>query len=181
MIARFTLRDVVFLAVVAACLLAVSFLVVPLVISLPIPHMHSLAPSPFYGLLLTIALLKVRKPGALFVVAILTGLVMLMMAWVVFAVNVVAGTLAELIALAVFRSYQRNQAVLLAAGLYVPLTVLVGLGIGAVVGGPTIAQFLANPWLIIPILSGTIILSFAGAWAGLRLGQEFRVAGVLRA
>ena len=181
MIARFTLRDVVFLAVIAACLLAISFIVVSLVIGLQFPGMHSLAPSPFYGLLLTIALLKVRKPGALFVVAILTGLVMLMMAWVVFAVNVVAGTLAELIALAAFRSYQRNEAVLLAAGLYMPLTVLVGLGIGAVVGGPTIAQFLMNPWLIVPVLGATALLSFIGAWAGLRLGQELRVAGVLRA
>jgi energy-coupling factor transport system substrate-specific component len=181
MIARLTLRDVVFLAVVAACLLAVSFLVVPLVISLPIPGIRSLAPSPFYGLLLAVALLKVRQPGTLFVVVSLVGLVLLMMAWVMFAVNVIAGALAELIVLAVFRSYQRNQAVLLAAGLYMPLTVLVSLGIGAVVGGPTIAQFLMNPWLIVPVLGATALLSFIGAWAGLRLGQELRVAGVLRA
>jgi len=59
--------------------------------------------------------------------------------------------------------------------------VLVSLGIGAVVGGPTIAQFLMNPWLIVPVLGATALLSFIGAWAGLRLGQELRVAGVLRA
>lgn len=181
MIARLTLRDVVFLAVVAACLLAISFLIVPLVIAIPIPGIRSLAPSFFYGLLLAVALLKVRQPGALFVVVFFVGLVLLMMAWVMFAVNVISGALAELIALAVFRSYQRNQAVMLAAGLYMPLTVLVSLGIGAVVGGPTIAQFLMNPWLILPILSATALLSFAGVWAGLRLGQELRVAGVLRA
>lgn len=181
MFVRFALRDVVFLAVAAACLLAVSFLVVPLVIALPIPGIRSLAPSLFYGLLLAVALLKVRQPGALVIVVFFVGLVLLMMSWIMFATNVIAGLLAELIALAVFRSYQRTSAVLLAAGLYMPLTALVSLGIGAVVGGPTIAQFLANPWVFAPILGGTALLSFAGAWMGLRLGQELRVAGVLRA
>lgn len=181
MFARLTLRDVVLLAVVAACLLAVSFLVVPLVVALPIPGIRSLAPSLFYGLLLAVALLKVRQPGTLVVVVFFVGLVLLMMSWVMFATNVIAGVLAEVIALALFRSYQRTNAVLLASGLYMPLTVLASLGIGAVIGGPMIAQFLANPWVFVPVLGGTTLLSFAGAWIGLRLGQELRVAGVLRA
>ncbi|MDW8233537.1 MAG: MptD family putative ECF transporter S component, partial [Roseiflexaceae bacterium] len=108
MFARFALRDVVFLAVAAACLLAVSFLVVPLVIALPIPGIRSLAPSLFYGLLLAVALLKVRQPGTLVIVVFFVGLVLLMMSWVMFATNVIAGVLAEAIALAVFRSYQRT-------------------------------------------------------------------------
>ncbi len=175
-----TTRDVVFLAVIAACVTAAGMVVVPLVGAAPLPGMRALVAAFFYGFFLAIGLLKVRKRGAVFLVALFNGLVLLMMSWLMLANNLVAGLATELLVLAVFRDYQSEKAILLGAGTYICMSLPASFLMAAWLGGPAIGRFLTHPAVVAPIFLGTAALSFGGAWAGLKLGRELIKAGVIK-
>ncbi|UNC92070.1 hypothetical protein [Candidatus Contubernalis alkaliaceticus] len=60
---KFTLKDIVFAAIVAAAMNVLSFVTVPLVVALPIPGIRLVVVAPFYGLLLALALMRIKKTG----------------------------------------------------------------------------------------------------------------------
>ena len=175
-----TTRDMVFLAIIAACVTVAGFVMVPLVGMVPLPGMRSLAAAFFYGFFLALGLLKVRKTGAVFLVALLNGLVLLMMSWVMLANNIVAGLLTELLVLAVFRGYGSDRAVLVGAGSYICMSLPASFLLAAWLGGPMLGRFLTHPAVVVLIFSATALLSFGGAWAGLKVGRELVKAGVIR-
>ncbi len=172
--------DIVFLAIIAACVTIIGFVTVPLVLAIPIPGIRSLAPAFFYGILMAIGLMKVRKIGSLFLIALFNGLVLLMMSWVMFANNLLAGLIAELLVLLIFKSYDVERAVFIGAGLYMPLTIPVSLLITAWAGGAGMQRLITDPFVICGVLLGTGILSFVGAFVGIKIGRELKKAGVLK-
>lgn len=174
------LRDVIFLAIVAAAVTLVGFVTVPLVLAIPIPGIRSVPAAFFYGLLMAISALRVRKIGSIFMVALLNGLVLLMMSWIMLANNVIAALLAEAIVWMIFKNYEKDSAVLLAAGLYMPLTIPAGFLIALWIGGDHLGKYLAIPWLVLLMVLATAALSFAGAFAGLKIGKELKKAGVFK-
>ena len=175
-----TTRDIVFLAVTAACMTAAGFVVVPLVGMAPLPGMRALAAAFFYGFFLVIGLLKVRKRGSVFLPALFNGLVLLMMSWLMLANNLIAGLLTELLVLVVFRDYKTDRAVLFGGGLYMCLSLPASFLMAAWLGGPMIGRMVAQPVLVGLVFAGTAALSFAGAWAGLKVGRELIKAGVIK-
>jgi len=177
---NFKLGDFVFLAIIAACVTLAALLTKPLVIAIPIPGIRSMAPAFFYGLFMAVGALKVRKPGSIFLVALFNGMVLLMMSWIMFVNNLLAGLLAEGLALLIFRSYRHNRAVVLGAGVYMVLTVPVSFLLVAWAGGDVVRQFLVNPYLVAGILLATALLSFGGALAGVKIGMELTRAGILK-
>jgi energy-coupling factor transport system substrate-specific component len=174
-------RDIVFLAIIAAALTLVGFVTIPLVLAIPIPGVRSVPAAAFYGLFLAIGALKVRKPGSIFIAVTLNGLVLLMMSWIMFLNNVIAGLVVELIVWLIFRGYQRDGAVLLGAGLYMPLTIPANLAIAVFIGGEYLGKYLTTPWLVALMVLAAAALSFGGAVAGVRIGKELHKAGVLKA
>lgn len=177
---RLTLGDFVFLAVIGACVTLAGLLTKPLVMAIPIPGIRSMAPAFFYGLFLAIAALKVRKTGSIFLVALFNGVVLLMMSWVMFANNLLAGLLAEAVARAGGKDYRHPRAIVLGAGSYMVFTVPVSFLLVAWAGGEVVGQLVANPWLVLAVLLATAALSFGGAAAGMRIGLELTRAGILR-
>lgn len=175
-----TIRDIVFLAVIAACMTAAGMVVVPLAGAAPLPGMRSLAAAFFYGFFLAIGLLKVRKPGGVFLAALFNGLVLLMMSWLMLANNLIAALATELVVLIFFRGYQSEKAVFLGAGLFMCMSLPASFLMAAWLGGPMIGRFLTHPGVVIPVFMGTAALSFGGAWAGLKVGRELVKAGVIK-
>ena len=173
-------RDIVFLAIVAACVTAAGFVMVPLVGAMPLPGMRSMAAAFFYGFFICIGLLKVRKQGAVFLVALFNGLVLLMMSWLMLANNIIAALLTELLVLIFFRDFRTDRAVLFGAGLYMCMSLPASLIMAGWLGGPMIAKFLAKPGVVGLIFLATAALSFGGAWCGLRIGRELAKAGLIR-
>ena len=175
-----TTRDIVFLAIVAACVTAAGFVVVPLVGAVPLPGMRSLAAAFFYGFFISIGLLKVRKRGAILLVALFNGLVLLMMSWLMLANNIMAALLTELVVLIVFRNYNNDKAVFLGAGLYMCMSLPASFFLAAWLGGPMIGRYLTHPLPVGLIFLGTAALSFGGAWTGLKIGRELAKAGLIK-
>ena len=74
-----TLKDLVFLAVLSVVLTLAGMLTMPIVMALPVFGLRNAAAAVLYGLFLSIGLLKVRKPGALLLLAFFNGAVLLFM------------------------------------------------------------------------------------------------------
>jgi energy-coupling factor transport system substrate-specific component len=176
---RFTVRDIVFLAVLAAALTIVGALTMPLAMTITLFGVRNAAAAAFYGMFCAIGLMKVRKPGALILVGIFNGAVLLMMSPVMFFNNVFASLLAEGIALLIFRSYQQDKAVITAAGLLIPLTLPLSLLFGMLLNGQTLAELVTDPYVSLFICMLAVTLSLMGSFLGWKIGTELKKAGKL--
>lgn len=177
----FELKEVVFIALIAAALTVSGFLVVPLVIAIPIPGIRSIPPAVFYGFFMCIGLLKTRKPGTITIIAILNGLVLLMMSYLMFLNNLVAALVTEVVVFGVFRSYRSNAAIVTAATLYMPLTIPANVLVTYLLGGEVMGRFFSQPFVLVLILVITALLSFVGSMAAIKLGNELIRAGKFNA
>jgi energy-coupling factor transport system substrate-specific component len=176
---KFTVRDIVFLAILAATLTIVGALTMPLAMTVSLFGVRNAAAAAFYGLFGAIGLMKVRKPGALVLIGIFNGVILLMMAPVMFFNNLFGSLLAEIIALLIFRGYQRDVAASFAAGLFIPLTLPLSLLFGMLLNGQTLAQLITEPRVSLFICAAAVLLSFLGSFIGWKISSELRKAGKL--
>ncbi|MDO5696069.1 MAG: MptD family putative ECF transporter S component [Eubacteriales bacterium] len=179
MFKKFTVKDIVFLAIFSAVLLAVGGLVMPLVMFTHIYALRQLVSAPLFALFCIIAIYKVPKPGALSIIGLITGLVLSFMSPIMFFNNFFGAVIAELITLLIFRSYEKPAAPVLAAGLYIPLTLPITLVSTQIMKGKSIAEQINDPMQTVWIVIGTFILSFLGAFIGKKIAKELRKAGKL--
>lgn len=177
---RYTVKDVVFLAILAAVLTITGMLTMPLVMTATLFGARNAAAAIFYGIFGVIGLMKVRKPGALFMLGLFNGVVLLMMSPVMFFNNVVGSLLAEVIALLIFRSYDSDKSIILAAGLFIPMTLPLSIMFGMLLNGQTFVQLVERPLVSALICVGAVALSFAGAFIGRKIGKELQKAGKLK-
>ena len=175
----FTVKDIVFLAIVSAALSIVGALTMPLVMTLTLFGIRNLAAAVFYGAFCTIALMKVRKPGALVIIGLLTGIVVLPMAAVMFFNNLMGALAAELAAMIIFRGYDRDRAVVCAAALFIPFTMPVTFVFSMLLHGRAASEVITNPVLSAIICAGAVAVSFGSAFVGHRIGKELKKAGKL--
>jgi energy-coupling factor transport system substrate-specific component len=176
----FKVKDVVFLAVLSVVLTLAGMLTMPIVMALPVFGLRNAAAAILYGLFLSIGLLKVRKPGAVVLLAVFNGVVLLMMTPIMFLNNLFASLLAEGVALVVYRSYGTDRSVVVAASLFAPLTLPLSLVFTMLFHAQTLSEAVQNPLLTLGLCAATVLLSILGALGGLKIGRELKRAGVLR-
>lgn len=174
---RFTVRDIVFLAIMAAALTITGMVTMPLVMTVTLFGVRNAAAAIFYGAFGAIALMKVPKPGALLLLGAFNGAVLLMMSPVMFGNNLVGSLLAETVALLIFRGYGSDKAIVVAAGLFVPFTLPLSILFGVLLNGQTLAELVEKPTLSLLFCAAAVALSFAGALIGRKIGGELRKAG----
>jgi energy-coupling factor transport system substrate-specific component len=174
---RFTVRDIVFLAVMAAALTITGMVTMPLVMTVTLFGVRNAAAAIFYGAFGVIALMKVPKPGALLLLGLFNGAVLLMMSPVMFFNNAVGSLLSEAVALLIFKGYASDRSIVAAAGLFVPFTLPLSLLFGMLINGQTPADLVERPLLSVLFCVAAIALSFAGALIGRKIGNELRKAG----
>lgn len=177
---KFTVKDIVFLAILAAALTITGMLTMPLVMTVTLFGVRNAAAAVFYGIFGVIGLMKVRKPGALLLLGLFNGVVLLMMSPVMFFNNVVGSLLAEAVTLLIFKSYESDGSIILAAGLFIPLTLPLSILFGMLLNGQTFAQLVEQPLVSALICVGAVILSFLGAFIGRKIGKELQKAGKLK-
>ncbi|MDO5100210.1 MAG: MptD family putative ECF transporter S component [Eubacteriales bacterium] len=175
---RFELKDIVFIAIFSAALLMISGLIMPLVMFTQLFALRQFFSAPFFALFGVIALVKVKKPGTLLLMGVFTGMVLLFMSPIMFYNNVIGAALAELIGL-LAGGYLKKRAVILAAGLYIALTLPITLVVTAWLKGISFAdQWGTSP--LVPLLCvGTVVLGLIGAGLGWKLATELQKAGKL--
>lgn len=175
---KFTVKNIVFLAVMAALLFLCGAVAMPFM-SITTFGLRNLITSIFYALFSTITLMKVRKPGALSLLGIFNGAILFMMAPVMFVTTSVSAILAECIALLIFKSYENPKAILTATILWMPLTLPFTAIFSVLMNGTTFSAVINFSPVVILTCLGTVVLSVVGALLGQKIGNELKKAGKL--
>lgn len=179
---KFTVRDIVFLAVTAVVAL-VTCAVMPLVSGLltVVYGIAQLVTGLQTALFAAVAMSKVRKPGALFLFCLFFGLFQLFMSPPMFFTTVVSGILVELLVALIFHGYKSNKAVFTAAALLTPLTLpfnyLYNLWFGK---EAMVAVASKSVWMTIGMSVAVIAVSCLGAWLGLKVYKELEKSGAMK-
>ena len=185
-IRKYKIKDIVFLAIITACTL-VTGAVMPLLVNVPLFGIVQLGLGLQFSIFPVIGLMKVRKPGALFLQSVFISAFLIFM-FPPMALLTVCALIAEGVALLPFRGYQNDWACVVAGTLYMPLTLpLMWLYYNTfytVTGSEKAATSLflggANPVVAVGISVAAVALSFAGSVIGMLIARELKKAGVLK-
>ncbi len=178
----FKVKEIVFLAIISAVTLC-TCAVMPLVASLQtvIFGIAQVITSLQISVFFAIGLMKVRKVGSLFIMALLTGLFQLLMAPPMFFSNLIIGFVLELLVILLFGGYQKDAAVFFAAVLYNPLSLPVNYLYNRFFGREAMAAVAAKaPWITAGMTLAVIALSALGAWIGMKISKELKKSGALK-
>lgn len=175
----FTLKDVVFLAVITAVTLLACGPLAPLVMTVTKLGAQALAMALPFALFTSIGLRKVKKSGSLVIIGIFSGLVLLLMAPVMFFNQLIASILAEGLALILFQSYEDRRAVLLSAGLFSFFTLPTTAVVNILAKGRTISEQIGHPLIFVLLVLGAVALGLLGAVIGNKISDELAKAGKL--
>lgn len=185
-IRKYKIKDIVFLAIITACTL-VTGAVMPLLVNVPLFGIVQLGLGLQFSIFPVIGLMKVRKPGALFLQSVFISAFLIFM-FPPMALLTVCALIAEGVALLPFRGYQNDWACVVAGTLYMPLTLpLMWLYYNTfytVTGSEKAATSLflggANPVVAVGISVAAVALCFAGSVIGMLIARELKKAGVLK-
>lgn len=178
---KFTVRDIVFTAIIAAAFILSGMITIPFVLSADLYGLTYLITSPLYAFFIVILLLKVKKPGCIFLAGFINGLVLCMMSTVMFFMQATGALLCEVITLLIFRSYEKKASVITAAVIYMPLVFPMGIVGNMLIKGGNPAELLRGGiGLNLVCYLGIILLGMLGAWIGWKLGSELKRAGKLK-
>lgn len=173
---KLTVKNIVFLAVMAALLFLCGAIAMPFM-TITLFGLRNLITAPFYALFATITVMKVRKPGALSLLGIFNGAILFMMSPVMFITTSLSAVIAEFVALLIFKSYQTDKAILTATILWMPLTLPFTALFSVILNGQSFSEVIGfSPYVILTCL-GTVALSFVGAFIGKKIGGELKKAG----
>ncbi len=177
----FTLREIIFAAVMAAAMCVIGFIIIPLVIAIPIPGLQALAVAPFYGLLLAVALVRIPKTGFLTLISFFLSVVNSFISPVMGVLFIGSALTAELLAVLLFGGYRSKFAAIVVPGLYMAAMMPLSLLIGVLLARETaLADFLLQPHLVVGSTAGSLLLGVAGGWLGQRIGAELNKIAVRR-
>lgn len=183
---KYRIKDIVFLAIITACTL-VTGAVMPLLVNVPLFGIVQLGLGLQFSVFPVIGLMKVRKPGALFLQSVFISAFLIFM-FPPMALLTVCALIAEGVALLPFRGYQNDWACVVAGTLYMPLTLpLMWLYYNTfytVTGQEKAATSLflggANPVVAVGISVAAVALCFVGSVVGMLIARELKKAGVLK-
>lgn len=174
---KWSVSDIVFLAIVTTITL-LSGAVMPLLINVPLFGIIQLGLSLQYGIFITIALLKVRKTGAMLFMSVISGIVLVFMNPIMFFVLVICALICEVLAILISKGFKTTFTCILTAILYIPLS-LPFLYIyysvmfpSAEVGSAVAAMRGGNVWVNLGMSLAVIAVSALGSLIGYFISKE---------
>lgn len=178
---KFTVRDVVFLAIISAVAVCTSA-VMAIVAHTYIFGLAQLVTALQLSLFPAIALMKVRKPGTILFIALFTGVIELFMSPVMFFSSAIAGILCELLAGIIFRGFENDKAVFMASWLFVPLMMPLNIIYYRLFSEELFDAFFGGglQMLAFIFVAGAIAVAALGAFLGVKISRELIRAGILR-
>ncbi|MFV0528787.1 MAG: MptD family putative ECF transporter S component [Lachnospiraceae bacterium] len=176
---RFALKDIVFLAIMAAALLLLGAISMPLM-GVRIFGIQTLLTGPLYAVMTVIALTKVPKPGALILLGFFNGIILFMMSPIMLLSMLVGAVLSEAVVAVIFRGFDSPKARCLAAALFIPLSLPGQLLFYGVLDPEAWGELQHQPLMTVIIVAATVLLSALGAWVGQKIAKELQKAGKLK-
>lgn len=179
---KYRIKDIVFLAVMAAITLltsSVMMLVVPLLTT--VFGIAQLVTGLQLSVFPAIAIAKVRKTGSMFLMAVFTGVIQLFMSPAMFINNIIVGLILEVLVILIFRGYKSDKAVFFAVALYNPLSLPFNYVYNKIIndaGMTAVAE--KAPWSAVGMAVAVCAVAVIGTLIGLRIAKELKKAGVLK-
>ncbi len=170
----FTLKQITFAAIIAAAMIVVSLVAVPLVVAIPVPGVRNLVVAPFFGLLLSLALMRINHPATTTLVSFLAGAVQAFIGPVILIFLLASGIITDVVRHLFWRDMQNSRHVIFSAGFYMAVMVPFGAFFGALMAGETpLAALLTAPWFILGAVAICFCLGALGAYLGVKIAREF--------
>ena len=177
----FTVKDIVFLAIIGAAALITSA-VMPLVAQVPMFGLPQLVTGLQMSVFPTIGLMKVRKTGSVFIVSVLVSALELFMAPAMGVTSLISAACIEVINILVFRGYRRDAACFVSGMLINPMT-LPFYYLYCMAFETDSVFFKAagdSPWMAVGISAAVVALCALGAGLGVLISREIRKAGIMK-
>lgn len=183
---KYTIRDIVFLAIITACTL-VTGAIMPLLVNVPLFGIIELGLGLQFSLFPVIGMMKVRKPFALLLQSVFISIFLVFM-FPPMVLIIVCAIVAEALTLLIFRGYKSDWACVFAGTLYMPLTIpllYMYYNVFYTVSGEekaAVSMFIGggNVGVIIGITVAVLAVCFVGALAGMVIARELKKAGKLK-
>ena len=161
--------------------------VMPFVIQFQIFGIVQLCLGLQFSIFPVIGMMKVRKPGALFLQSVFIAVFLVMMNPPMVMIAL-CGLVAEAVAMLIFHGYKSDWACVVAGTLYLPMTLpflYVYYKFFHTVtdtGENALAAFFmgANPWVVTGISCAVVAICFIGSVIGMVVSRELKKAGVLK-
>ncbi len=177
----FATKEIIFAAIIAAAMIVVSLVAVPLVVAVPIPGIRNLVVAPFFGLFLSLALVRIKHPATLTLVSFLTGAVQTFIAPVILVFLLASGIVTDLLRYFLWRDPQKPAHVIITAGVYMAVMVPFGAFFGALMAGRTpLAALLTAPLFILGAALVCFGLGALGAFLGVKIAREFKSISLVK-
>ena len=186
MFRKYKIKDIVFLAIMAACML-VTGAIMPLAAQVPVFGIIQVCLGLQFSIFPVIGMMKVRKPGALLFMSLCCGVVLVFMNAVMFVCLLICAVIAEGLVLLIFRGYKKDGACLLAGTIYFPVTLpflyIYYRFMYSWTGeeGQAVNAFLgSSAGMAVGMSIAVLAICFIGALVGLFISQELRKSGVMK-
>lgn len=179
---KYKVKDIVFLAVMAAITLltsSVMMLVVPLLTT--VFGIAQLVTGLQLSVFPAIALAKVRKTGSMLLMAVFTGVIQLFMSPAMFINNIIVGLILEILVIIIFKGYKSDKAVFFAVALYNPLSLPFNYIYNKIINDVGMTAVAENaPWSAVGMTVAVCAVAVVGTLIGLKIAKELKKAGVLK-
>ena len=177
----FTVKDIVFLAIIGAAALITSA-VMPLVAQVPIFGLPQLVTGLQMSVFPTIGLMKVRKTGSVFIVSLLVSVLELFMAPAMGVTSLISAIIIEAINILVFKGYRKDIACFVSGMLINPMTLPFYYLYCMAFETDSIFFKAAgdSPWVAVGISAAVIAVCALGAGLGILISREIRKAGLMK-
>ena len=186
MFRKYKIKDIVFLAIMAACML-VTGAIMPLAAQVPVFGIIQVCLGLQFSIFPVIGMMKVSKPGALLFMSLCCGVVLVFMNAVMFVCLLICAVIAEGLVLLIFRGYKKDGACLLAGTIYFPVTLpflyIYYRFMYSWTGeeGQAVNAFLgSSAGMAVGMSIAVLAICFIGALVGLFISQELRKSGVMK-
>lgn len=182
----YKIKDIVFLAIIAACTL-VTGAIMPLLVNTAVFGIIQLGLGVQFSLFPVIGMMKVRKPFALLLQSAFISVFLVFM-FPPMVLIIACAFVAELLTLLIFRGYQSDWACVFAGTLYMPLTIpllYLYYNVFYTVTGSekaAVSMFLGsgNAGVIVGVTVAVVAICFVGSLVGMLVARELRKAGKLK-
>ena len=183
---KFKIKDIVFLAIMAACML-VTGATMPLVGQIPVFGIVQVCLGLQFSIFPVIGMMKVRKTGSLLFMSLCCGVVLVFMNTIMFACTLICALITEVLTALIFRGYKKDGASVFAGIIFFPLTLPflyiyynflytvtkdTGVAVKAFIG--------ADPWIAIGMSAAVLAVCALGSFIGYIIARELRKSGVMK-
>ncbi len=178
---KFTIKDIVFLAIVSAVLI-ITCAVMPLIKDFTkiVFGIAQLVTALQLSLFCIVGLMKVRKVFSLTLILTFMGAIMFAMSPVMGISNVLVALAIELLVVIIFKGYKKDLACFVASSLIAPLGLIVPTIYNLITAPEVIAVTTSNAWVVVGMTAAVTAVGICGSLLGLKISRELTKAGLIK-